>query len=119
MPPDLTMDDLMERFHQRFGTGDTCRPETMVEFWEWCQGPDEPTVKYVEDKVQLARRMRMRGDQFALHSAIQGMCDDVCHDVLMLQPTTLPCSEWQPTSWTPANDNMGTTAAPRQNRPTS
>ena len=31
----------------------------------------------------------MRGDQFTLHGTIQGMRDNVCHDVLMLQPTTL------------------------------
>jgi len=31
----------------------------------------------------------MRGDQFTLHGTIQGMHDDVRHDVLMLQPTTL------------------------------
>jgi len=61
----------------------------MAEFWERCQSPDEPTVKYVEDKARLARRMRMRDEQFTLHGTIQGMRGDVRHDVLMLQSTTL------------------------------
>jgi len=47
MPADLGMDDLMERFRQRFGA--------MAEFWERLQGPEESTFKYVEEKARLAR----------------------------------------------------------------
>jgi len=72
------MEDLIERFRQRFGKGDTCRTEAMTEFWERCQGPDEPTGKYVEDKAR-----------FTMHGTIQGMHDDVCRDVLLQRPTTL------------------------------
>ena len=83
------MEDLIECFRQQFGAGDNCRPEAMTEFWERCQRPDEPTSKYVEDKARLARRMRMRNDQFTLHGTIQGMCDDIRHNVLIQRPTTL------------------------------
>jgi len=83
------MEDLIERFRERFGTGDNCQPEAMKEFWERCQGPDEPTGKYMEDKARLAQRMRMRNDQFTLHDTIQGMRDDIRRDVLIQRPTTL------------------------------
>jgi len=83
------MDDLIDRFRQHFGAGDTCCPEAMAEFWERLQGPEESTVKYVEENAWLARRLWMRGNEFTLHDAIQGMLDDVRHDVVMLQPTTL------------------------------
>ena len=64
------MDDLIDRFRQCFGAGDTCRPH--AEFWERLQGPEESNVKYVKEKARLARRLRMRGNKFTLHGAIQG-----------------------------------------------
>ena len=60
VPMGTILDDVITRFRQRFGAGDT----SITEFWERHQGPaDESARRYQEEKARLTRRARVGNER--------------------------------------------------------
>jgi len=87
--PDISLDEMINRFTRRFGMHEGARNQLLATFWTRKQAKDEPVCHYLEYMQSLARKLRLGTDSLMVQGIIQGLLPEVQRDVILQHPSTM------------------------------
>ena len=89
LPSGITLADIVSKFRHRFGAQQGLRPELLREFWGRRQGPNEPSIEFIETMTCLARRIGIDHDELVRQVTMQGLRPELQRDVALQKPATM------------------------------